>query len=153
MRQKIIIEAKTWLGTHFHHQGRVKISTTPHGGCDCIGLVIGVAIALNLQSKTGKLLADYDNHNYSNMPDGDNLRHQLSQHLLEKGNNIANAQSGDIALFSFVKNPQHLAFFDKQADQLFIIHAYSVVGKVCYHRLDSKWQQRLVQIYSFQETL
>ncbi len=149
MRQKIITEAKTWLGTDFYHQGRVKISINHCGGCDCIGLIIGVATALNLRSKTGNLLIDYDSQNYSNMPDGDNLRHQLSQHLLEKGNNINSAQTGDVALFSFTKNPQHLAIIDKQADELFIIHAYSVVGKVYYHRLDSKWQQRLVQIYSF----
>jgi uncharacterized protein YijF (DUF1287 family) len=102
-----------------------------------------------LRSKIGNLLIDYDSHNYSNVPNGDSLRHQLSQHLLEKGNNINNAQTGDVVLFSFTKNLQHLAIIDNQADELFIIHAYSVVGKVCYHRLDSKWQQRLVQIYSF----
>lgn len=151
MQQKIIIEAKTWLGTQYHHQGRVKICATHNGGCDCIGLVIGVATALNLQSKTGASLADYDSHNYSNIPEGDNLRHQLSQHLLEKGNNITNAQTGDVVLFSFAKNPQHIAIIDRQTDELFIIHAYSVVGKVCYHRLDNKWQQQLVQIYSFRE--
>ncbi len=149
MRQKIIIEAKSWLGTSFHHQGRVKISATHHGGCDCIGLVIGVASQLNLYSKTGKPIVDCDQLNYSNIPEGDNLRQQLSQHLLEKGDNIAHAKTGDIVLFSFAKNPQHLAIIDKQKDELLIIHAYSVVGKVCYHRLDSKWQERLVQIYSF----
>lgn len=59
MRKKIISEAKTWLGTDFHHQRRVKISINHCGGCDCIGLIIGVATALNLRSKTGNLLIDY----------------------------------------------------------------------------------------------
>jgi cell wall-associated NlpC family hydrolase len=149
MRQKIIIEAKTWLGTNFHHQGRVKISANHHGGCDCIGLIIGVASQLNLRSKTGKPIVDCDKLNYSNIPEGDNLRQQLSQHLVEKGAKIDHAEIGDIALFSFAKNPQHLAIIDKQNDKLLLIHAYSVVGKVCYHRLDSKWSERLVQIYSF----
>jgi hypothetical protein len=33
-----IAQARTWIGTPFHHQGRLK-----GVGCDCLGLIVGVA--------------------------------------------------------------------------------------------------------------
>ncbi|MBL0320066.1 MAG: hypothetical protein IPP74_12385 [Alphaproteobacteria bacterium] len=42
--QKIISQARTWLGTPFHHQARLKGK-----GCDCLGLIVGVADELGLK--------------------------------------------------------------------------------------------------------
>ena len=47
-RLEVVCEARTWLGTPFHHQARAKGEA-----CDCAGLVIGVARALGV----GGLLA------------------------------------------------------------------------------------------------
>jgi len=41
-KQQIILQARTWLGTKYHHQGRLKKSKAGAGGVDCIGLIIGV---------------------------------------------------------------------------------------------------------------
>lgn len=40
-RNDIVAEARSWLGTPYHHQGSVK-----GAGCDCLGLVRGVYRAL-----------------------------------------------------------------------------------------------------------
>ncbi|MDJ1305823.1 MAG: hypothetical protein MRQ09_06330 [Candidatus Midichloria sp.] len=42
-RNQIISEAKSWLHTPFHPQARIKSV-----GCDCIGLIIGVAQKLKI---------------------------------------------------------------------------------------------------------
>jgi cell wall-associated NlpC family hydrolase len=153
IRQKIITEAKSWLGTSFHHQGRIKICAAHNGGCDCIGLVVGVASNLKLYSKTGQLISNCDQTNYSPLPNGNDLYNIINAHLLNLGKDLSKAQIGDIALFSFAKNPQHVAIISEQIyDQvkhLSIIHAYSIAGKVCEHHLDQKWQKRLVRLYSF----
>ena len=47
--EKIIAEAHSWLGTKFKHQGRIKKTDNDSGGCDCLGLIIG----LDLNTKTG----------------------------------------------------------------------------------------------------
>jgi hypothetical protein len=152
-RQLIIAEAKTWLGTSFHHQGRIKASYGHKGGCDCLGLIMGIAKALNLRSITGQLIIDYDCLNYSVVAGGKQLASHLSLHLLDRGNDLGVAELGDIALFVFARNFQHLALINWQEygdkKYLSLIHAYLPAGMVCQHRLDHRWQQRLCRIYSF----
>ena len=143
-------QARTWLGTKFQHQGRIKKSYNHKGACDCLGFVIGVAKELNLQDKRGLSIASLDEDGYSMSPNGEYLRGKLRDHLIEK--KIANIQSGDLALFSFMKNPRHLAIIGSSEydteKYLTLIHAYSGVGEVCEHRLDSKWRKRLVSVFS-----
>jgi len=38
---RVVAEARTWIGTPYHHQGREKLVA-----CDCVGLLIGVGEAL-----------------------------------------------------------------------------------------------------------
>jgi hypothetical protein len=40
-----LTEAKSWLETQYHHQGRLKRTQNYLGGVDCIGLVIGICEA------------------------------------------------------------------------------------------------------------
>ncbi|MDD3183389.1 MAG: hypothetical protein PHD48_11390, partial [Alphaproteobacteria bacterium] len=42
-RMDAVFEARAWLNTPFHHQASVK-----GAGCDCIGLIKGVGMALKL---------------------------------------------------------------------------------------------------------
>lgn len=148
MHNIIIPQAKTWLGTNFHHQGRVKRTKNHNGGCDCLGLIMGVASELGLRSRTGLPLVKYDQSAYPELPIGNMLQDNLAEHLLDIGQDVAQVRSGDVGLFCFAKNPQHVAIFNR-ADELSIIHAYSVVGKVCEHRYDTKWSGRLVRIFRF----
>ncbi|MFP3017550.1 MAG: hypothetical protein ACEY3E_01265 [Candidatus Tisiphia sp.] len=77
----IAAEARTWLGTKYHHQGRLKKSYASNGGVDCIGLIMGVAMELRLVGADGKLLAKFDETSYSPHPDGVRLKQFLDLHL------------------------------------------------------------------------
>lgn len=142
----IITEARSWLGTRFHHQGRVKATATHKGGVDCIGLVLGVADALHIKTKdgSGKLLSHFDEKGYHRLPDGHYLQAVLERHLHPLL--VEDAKPGDILLFSFDKNPQHVGI----RSEVGIIHCYAEARKVVEHRLDAVWQKRAVAAYRFE---
>src|SRR5688500_4795322 len=113
----IVAEAKTWMGTPFKHQGRVKGL-----GVDCVGLIIGVAHTFQLTK--------FDYTNYSYTPDGFLMRQLLDQHLQSIA--IQEAKAGDIMLMRFDVAPQHLAILSDYG----MIHAYAQVRRCVEHRLD-----------------
>ena len=129
----IVQEARSWLGTPFHHQGRCK-----GVGVDCAGLVIAVAKALGL--------SDFDTQDYTPVPDGQRLEclcHTHLQHLP-----LEQLAPGDVLLFRFDQQPQHLAIAaDHLQSGLSLIHAYLPARKVVEVRLDARWRQRLVAAF------
>ena len=149
MSNPIIEEARTWLGTAFCHQGRSKKTSNHQGGCDCLGLIIGVAKKLQLKSRNGMCLGDFDRLDYQSTPPSELLVKSLEQHcrLLQY------PRPGAIVLLSFLNNPQHLAIIAthhyNNSEELSIVHAYQTLGVVCEHRFDYKWQRRVVSFYSF----
>ena len=145
MRKEFVKEARTWLGTRFHHQGRLKKTAADAGGCDCIGLIIGAmencGILIN-----GKNASFYDISGYPHMPDGKILQKKLSD--LFAVIDIKDAQIGDIILFKFRKLPQHVAIIsDISDDSIRIIHSYAQARKVVEHDLCSYWLQKIVSIH------
>jgi hypothetical protein len=58
-------QVRSWLGSKYHHQGRLKKSAAGAGGVDCIGLIIGVIDELGLQDGNGTRLSAHDEFNYS----------------------------------------------------------------------------------------
>ncbi len=139
MQNEIITVARGWIGTRFHHQGRLKKSGTHKGGVDCLGLLIGVAQELNLP------FVDYDETNYSHYPDTQKLKHKLAHAMLEipKDNMLA----GDILLLEIDGNPQHLAIVSEIASELAIIHAYAPAHAVVEHNLDDWWKKRVTSVF------
>jgi NlpC/P60 family putative phage cell wall peptidase len=140
-QEQIVTQARTWLGTPFHHQARLK-----GVGCDCLGLVVGVVDELGLKDKNGQSLAAYDEIAYSKEPDGAYLTQKLTD-LLEE---VQVAQAGDLALFSVRDNPQHLAILTDYEGVLGMIHAYAPTRRVVEHRLDADWNSRLVKVFRWQ---
>lgn len=134
----IITEARRWLDTPFHHQGRVK-----GVGCDCIGLVLGVAGTLEMKSRRGGLLKACDEKAYGRLPDGEKLQSLLAQHLHEIPTTAV--EPGDVLLFRFDHNPQHVGLVSDRG----IIHCYMQARRVVEHRLDEVWQARVVAAYRF----
>lgn len=126
----IVFEARTWIGTPFKHQGRIKGL-----GVDCVGLIIGIAHFFNL--------TDFDYTNYSHVPDGFLLRQLLDQHL--HAILIPEAKAGDIVLMRFEAQPQHVGILSDYG----IIHAYAQVRRCVEHRLDDLWQSRIVGAYAY----
>lgn len=142
MRPECIVEeARTWLGTRFHHQGRVK-----GVGVDCAGLVVGVAQAVGVSIT--------DCSDYTRIPDGELLKKLCDQQLTSiTRNDIA---MGDVLLFRIEREPQHLAIVGNYVSHslrdcgdgfLSMIHAYAPARCVVECRLDAVWMQRLVAAY------
>lgn len=140
----IVKQARTWLGTPFHHQARLK-----GVGCDCLGLVVGVVDELGLKDKDGVKLAAYDEVTYSKEPDGEYLTQKLVGLLDEVP--PADMRAGDLALFKVRENPQHLAIITDYEGGLGMIHCFAPARRVVEHRLDDDWRSRLLKVFRWQQ--
>jgi len=162
--KKIVEQARTWLGTKYHHQGRLKKADTYRGGIDCIGLVMGVAEELEIKGANNKPLKYYDRFDYSAIPDGKSLPEFLDKHLIKKKyknkkseNNknifvktLSAIKLGDILLFKLFQNPQHVGIVSRDAaGNIGIIHCYSGSGMVVEHLLSPAWVRMIVGCYRF----
>lgn len=139
LQNSIVQAARGWLGTRFHHQGRLKKSDTHKGGVDCLGLLIGVAAELNLP------FSKYDETSYSHYPDTQKLRNNLASLLQEIP--TANIEEGDILLLNIDGNPQHLAIVGEISGIPSIIHAYAPARAVVEHVFDDWWRERVVAAF------
>lgn len=146
LSHEIITQARSWLGTHYHHQGRLKKSHTCNGGVDCIGFIIGVMNELNICDKNGKLLSFHDRLNYSYHPDGTQLKALMDKHLSPI--DIHSRQYGDILLFTFQTMPQHVAILSPYTKEIEgIIHCTSTTGFVVEQPLSRAWERMIAGAY------
>jgi NlpC/P60 family putative phage cell wall peptidase len=127
-RTQFVAEARTWLGTPYQHQGRLKGIA-----CDCIGLVIVTARALGL--------SDFDMTDYGRRPDG-RLRPMMEEHLELVP--LDRLQPGDVLLFRWNSTPVHVAVL---TDETHLIHAYLPNRKVVESTLDEKMRLMLAGAY------
>jgi len=138
MTQHIINTARSWLGTPFHHQGRLK-----GVGVDCLGLLVGIAQELELRDESGKLLISYDKLDYGHLPNEQRLMAGLVKHC----NPARKPKEGYIGLFEIDGTARHLGVFAKQKHYITLIHAYAPARQVVEHRFDAQWQEKLVKIF------
>lgn len=137
-RMNVVREARTWLNTPFHHQASVK-----GVGCDCIGLIKGVGVALNLVNYDPASAKAKSFANYSMMPNPRMMREGLATWLVPLS--VDEALPADILFMTWGREPQHVALKTDKG----IIHSYSSVGKVVEHALDENWQRRIVAAYRY----
>jgi cell wall-associated NlpC family hydrolase len=142
----IVTQARTWLGTRFQHQGRVK------QGVDCLGLIMGVAGELGLKDKHGKLFASHDEVTYPKQPSGAYITAKLCSLLDEVP--LDKAEPGHLALFTIADNPQHLAILTdyNESGARGLIHCDARSKRVVEHRLDDAWQSRLFKNFRISGT-
>ena len=119
-RTKIVTIARSYLGTPFRHQGRMK-----GFGVDCVGLLVCVMRECGLQVQ--------DQANYNGLIDAGLLRSKLDAHLVIRANDCS-PLPGDVLLLSIGKNPQHIGI----ATDIGIIHTYEGSGKVVEPKNGSK---------------
>ena len=122
-KKMVVTAARSWIGTKFHHQARVK-----GAGVDCIGLVIGVARELSL------VPPDFDVQGYAETPDGRTLMRLAAMHMTE----IARESMGpgDVVVTRFDQGAQHFGVLgDYRHGGLSIIHGASDPGRVIETRL------------------
>lgn len=129
--ERIVEQAKTWLGVRFRHMGRNR------NGVDCIGLVIKVAHELGL--------TDYDTSCYARRPDFGFMRKEFKREmrLIDR----RDAQSGDV-LVSFPDDGRaHCGILEvDEAGRRWIIHSYEPIGQVIREPLRDV---RLKFLYAF----
>lgn len=132
-RSAIVACARTYLGTPFKHQGRIRGLAL-----DCVGLPICVARDLGLN------VPDYNNYGAQQI-DGQVLR-ECKKHLIEI--DIEAMQPGDV-ICCRIPIPSHTAIVSDLPPGLGMIHAYASNGKVVEHTIDFHWRKRIAGVFLF----
>lgn len=131
--ENIVEEARSWKGTPFIHQGRLKGK-----GVDCAGFIGEVA------RDAGVLNVNIP-HDYRPQEDGTAMMRLLSEHL--DFIPTEDVRPGDVlALCDEALHdkdiPRHLAFVTEvRAGTIFIIHAAR--EGVVEHRTNMRWRERI----------
>lgn len=141
-RAEVVAEARRWLDTPFHHQGRMR-----GVGVDCGGLIGGVAVALGiLPADWWQSTFDPLHGGYGRQPSHGRLQAICEAFMQRIG--IDEAEAADVVLMRFRTEPQHLGILaDYRHGGLSIVHALGSVGFVREHRFSPEWRQRVVAAY------
>jgi NlpC/P60 family putative phage cell wall peptidase len=138
--QEIVEETNSWLGTPYFHQASLK-----GVGSDCLGLIRGVAIALNyLQPDFHK---DYPEiFGYGRSPYG--LLVPLFQNFCVEIPKEEMAV-GHILIFRIEEEPQHCGILVREG---VFVHAHAGAPKVTNNTLTSGrnyWGDRITNVFQF----
>lgn len=136
-RNKIIEEARTWLGTPWRHQGRTR------KGVDCVGLIVQVANSLGLNP------SGYDFCGYSRHAGGLELLSHFRNNMTEKL--ISAALPGDVIVFRDNAYPCHVAFASERYGVIYMIHAYAIRRQVFEETFSDEWRSKAIYCYEFPE--
>ncbi len=133
MRENIIREARSWLGTPFHHQARVK-----GAGVDCANLLIAVYCGLGLAELPKVDPYSQDWHLHQDEPRFLNM-------LMQYCEKVEDPLPSDIAMFQYGRQAAHGAIV---IDANTVIHAWRDAGQVVETQiLLSPLEKRLVGFY------
>ncbi len=140
MNHKIVNTARSWLATPFKHQGRLKGI-----GCDCLGLVMGIAKELGLKTISGKLIAELDHADYHMISSGMELKQKLDDNLEQ----LQSLKIGALVLLEFDTDTYHLAIIsDNQVMGFNLIHADLSKRMVVEHNLNDGYFAKIKGIYN-----
>ncbi|KUO53202.1 MAG: hypothetical protein APF82_01030 [Sphingomonadales bacterium BRH_c42] len=128
-RDQIVSAARGWLGTPFHHQGRLK-----GVGVDCAGVIVEVARELGI--------GDVDLRGYGHRPDSRELERLCHEHMTPV--TFAQAKPGDVLLIMIDGAPQHLAFVTEINGGPGMLHSYAPARRVVEHGIDRDWAGQIV---------
>lgn len=137
-RADVAVAAQGWVGTPFKHQAALR-----GVGCDCMGLVYGVAQEKAIPG-IDQFLADPSLRVYGRMPDAERLLAGCDRFLDRIP--IHEAGVGDVLLMAFESEPRHFAVVSRTCP-LYIVHALAQARRVVEHRLDELWASRIVRAY------
>lgn len=139
MRPEIIDEARTWVGTRWQHQASVK-----GAGCDCIGLIRGVAREVGLTDPfvTGEAVKYFG---YGRTPDPELLLEACDKYLDRADGPMKLA---NILVMRFEREPQHFALVSC-LDPPRMIHAYAQARRVAENGIDALWKSRVLRVYDY----
>jgi NlpC/P60 family putative phage cell wall peptidase len=147
LQQEILDEARSWIGTPFSHQGRIKGKRV-----DCIGLIEMIARAKHLIGfdETTPLPDRWTG--YAHMPEHGELEKALSHFLIKQ--RCSQVQPCDIIAIRMPSDPtrvaKHVAIYTERDT---IIHALALgkARKCTEHRYDRGWKKYARGVYRFPE--
>jgi cell wall-associated NlpC family hydrolase len=135
IRRAIVADARTWIGTPWQHQGRIKGL-----GVDCIGFVVGAAQASGLV--TADQLASLP-ANYGRFPHANLFLRTLREHMITvPGPGVSNALIGDFVLVCVANFPWHIGILTDYnghgglGEPFGLIHAVISINSVTEQRFD-----------------
>jgi len=132
---RIVAEARTWIGVPFRHQGRTR------AGVDCAG-----HSELSLRA-AGGVLPTMPIPNYPRHPDPIETRAALAASGLVEVP-FSERAAGDLILFSIAGETIHMGIYTGRATNT-VIHAYSTARRCVEHRLDAAWERRARLVYRY----
>lgn len=136
-RDRVLAEARAWIGTPYRHQGEIF-----QVGCDCLGLVRGVwhAVCGGETERPGPYAADW-----AECADGDPLLDAARRHCREIP--LAEAEPGDLLAFRWRAGvaAKHLGILSGAGR---FIHAYSG-SAVVDSALVPQWRRRIAGAFRF----
>jgi cell wall-associated NlpC family hydrolase len=136
MRSEVVLKAREYIDTPFHHQGRLK-----HVGVDCAGLLVCVARELGLEP--------LDDTTYDHDPHPETLKTYLDAQPFLVSVTRFDRDIGDIlfmALSTRTMRGHHLGI----VSDIGIIHAYAPAHKVVETVLDATLARAIVGVYRWQ---
>ena len=128
-RQEVVKQARTWLGTRFRYQGRVKQNQNNKGGVDCLGFIIGLSDEVGYKHHNHSI-SYYDTIIYSKKPDYAVLELKLTELFYQK--DVANIDIGDIVLKKISNTQYHIMLYTGKT----FIHASATTRAVVEHDVD-----------------
>ncbi len=140
--KKILKIAKSWVGTKFHFNGRIKKNQNNKGGVDCIGLILKVGEEIN-STYNGKNIINYDYLTYSRYPNKNEMRIFLNKYFIKISKKQAKA--GDLVYFNFENKLEHIAIITDVG----ILHCYIEVKMVVEHSLNNYWNKKILGYYRY----
>lgn len=146
-KEVFVNQTRTWIGTKFHHQGRLKKSDKGLGGCDCVGLLVGVIRELSLEEAICGNIDYVDKRDYKRIVKNSSFEDVVKKYFREK--EISSMEFGDIALFRFkeFKYPHHVGIIGKIDNHFSLIHAFIGSESVVEHILDEYWMNNIHSLY------
>lgn len=140
LRNDIVEEARTWLGTPYVHQASVK-----GAGADCLGLLRGVWRALVGDEPEAVPVYTMD---WSEPQGEERMWAAARRHLI--GKPCSDLAMGDVLLFRMRDGSvaKHLGIVSSTGEVPRFIHAYTGHG-VVENALSEPWRRRVVACFEF----
>ncbi|MEM9643105.1 MAG: peptidase [Pseudomonadota bacterium] len=141
-RQRIVDEARDWIGTPYVHQSAAK-----GAGTDCLGLVRGIWRVVHGSEPEAVPAYSMD---WSEPQGEERLWDAALRHLTPKA--LRDEAPGDVLLFRMRSTAvaKHLGVVGRVGDDPSFIHAYSRFG-VVESSLSRPWRRRVVARFTFPE--
>ena len=136
-RLKFAMQATDWLGVPYQHRG------TTRGGCDCTGLLIGVARELGFLKnyQIRKYPVDWNLHSMAD----DYIAGELNRLTVEIPKN--QADTGDIIIMHFGRCISHCGILVDR-EKMLMVHSYRTSNKVTKGLLrNSKYARHWVRTF------